>query len=111
MYHEVGLDQFVYYLADYPELIDELLEVNVSEAIAWVEHLPRDLELDAVFLADDIAFQSGPLLNPKWFERAYFSRVARIFPRFIGAAPRCCSIPTAISTGFSTGWSKRASTP
>jgi hypothetical protein len=82
LYHEVGLDQFVYYLADYPELIDDLLEVNVAEAVAWVEHLPRELELDAVFLADDIAFQSGPLLNPRWFERAYFARIARIFAAF-----------------------------
>lgn len=82
LYHEVGLDQFVYYLADYPELIDNLLEVNAAETIVWAEHLPRDLELDAVFLADDIAFRSGPLLNPKWFDRAYFPRVSRIFEAF-----------------------------
>ena len=111
MYHEVGLDQFVYYLADYPELIDELLEVNVSEAVAWVEHLPRDLELDAVFLADDIAFQSGPLLNPRWFERAYFSRVARIFSAFHRRGTKVLFHSDGNLTGFSTGWSKRASTP
>jgi hypothetical protein len=82
LYHEVGLEQFVYYLADYPELIDNLLEVNAAQTIAWVEHMPRDLELDAAFLADDIAFHSGPLFNPKWFERAYFPRVSRVFEAF-----------------------------
>ena len=82
LYHEVGLDQFVYYLTDYPELIDDLLEVSAAEAIAWAEHLPPQLELDAVFLADDLAFRSGPLFNPKWFARAYLPRVARIFAAF-----------------------------
>jgi hypothetical protein len=82
LYHEVGLDQFVYYMADYPELIDELVEANTLETLAWAEHLPQDLELEAVFLADDIAFHSGPLFNPKWFERAYFAKVARIFDAF-----------------------------
>jgi len=82
LYHEVGLDQFVYYMADYPDLIDDLLEVTVNETVAWAEHLPCDLQLDAVFLADDIAFHSGPLFNPKWFERAYLPRMARIFRAF-----------------------------
>ena len=82
LYHEVGLDQFAYYLADDPDLIDNLLEVNAAETIAWVEHLPSDLELDAVFLADDIAYHSGPLFNPKWFECVYFPRVSRVFEAF-----------------------------
>jgi hypothetical protein len=82
LYHEVGLEQFVYYQADYPELIDHLFEVNVAETVAWAEHLPRDLELDAVFLADDIAFNSGPLFSPQWFERAYIPRVSRIVAAF-----------------------------
>jgi hypothetical protein len=79
LYHEVGLDQFVYYLTDYPQLIDDLLDVSTRETAAWADHLPPGLDLDAVFLADDIAFHSGPLFNPRWFERAYFSKVARVF--------------------------------
>lgn len=82
LYHEVGIEQFVYYLTDYPDLIDELLEVNVREAVAWAEHLPNDLGLDAVFLADDIAFHTGPLFNPQWFVRAYLPKVSRIFATY-----------------------------
>jgi hypothetical protein len=37
---EVGLEAFCYYLADYPDLVPELLEVNTLNAVAWVEHLP-----------------------------------------------------------------------
>jgi len=79
LHHEVGLEQFVYYMADYPELMDDLLKVSVAETVAWVEHLPPELELAAVFTADDIAFHSGPLLNPLWFKRAYIPKLASIF--------------------------------
>jgi hypothetical protein len=78
LYHEVGLEQFVYHLADYPELIEELLEAATVEAVSWAGHLPENLDAEAVFIADDIAFHSGPLLNPKWMERVYIPRLGRI---------------------------------
>jgi uroporphyrinogen decarboxylase len=59
-------------------VIEELLECNTLRATAWIEHLPPDHGIEAVFSGDDIAFKSGPLLNPKWFARHYFHRLARI---------------------------------
>lgn len=82
LYDEVGLDKFVYFLADYPDLIEDLLEKNTLETIAWIEHLPADSEIDAVFLADDLAFRTGPLFNPRWMERVYMPRLARIVAAF-----------------------------
>ena len=34
---------------------DELLECNVTKSVAWIERLPPDHGLDAVFIGDDIA--------------------------------------------------------
>jgi hypothetical protein len=75
---EVGLESFSYYLADCPGVIDELLERNTVRAVAWIEHLPPDHGIEAVFGGDDIAFKSGPLLHPRWFAEHYFGRLARI---------------------------------
>ncbi len=78
LYHEVGLEQFSYYLADCPDIIDELLELNTIVSEAWVAHLPADHGVEAVFLADDIAFKTGPFMSPAWFEQHYFPRLARV---------------------------------
>jgi hypothetical protein len=82
IFGEVGLEQFSYYLADQPDIVDELLEDNTRRAITWVEHLPADHGLDAIFLGDDIAFKSGPLLAPAWFRKHYFARLTRVLAAY-----------------------------
>jgi uroporphyrinogen decarboxylase len=82
MFGEVGLEAFSYYLADYPDLIDELLECHTQQSIAWVEHLPEGHGIEAVFSGDDIAFKTGPLLSPAWFSRHYFPRMARLMAAY-----------------------------
>ena len=76
--NEVGLEPFSYYLADCPGVINELLECRTQDAVAWIEHLPPNHGIEAVFSGDDIAFKTGPLLNPRWFEAHYYHRMARI---------------------------------
>lgn len=75
---EVGLEHFSYYLAEYPDIIDELLERHALEAVSWIEHLPERHGIEAVFAGDDIAFKCGPLLAPAWFDAHYFPRFARV---------------------------------
>jgi hypothetical protein len=78
IYGEVGLEQFSYYLADCPGLIDELLECHTLATLALIEHLPADHTLEAVFTGDDIAFQSGPFMHPRWFATHYTPRMTRV---------------------------------
>ena len=78
IFGEVGLEYFSYYLADCPGVIDELLERNTVRAVTWLEHLPPDHGIEALFTGDDIAFKTGPLLSPAWFEEHYYHRMARI---------------------------------
>lgn len=82
LYHEVGLDKFAYFLADHPDLIEELLEINARETILWAEHLPDDPAIDAVFLADDLAYRTSSIFNPRWLDRVYMPRLKRIVAAF-----------------------------
>ena len=82
LYCDTGLDRFVYFLADYPDLIEELLEINTLETILWAAHLPADPDIDAVFLADDLAYRTGSIFNPRWLDRVYMPRLARIVEAF-----------------------------
>ncbi|MCJ7544916.1 MAG: hypothetical protein MUP47_10220 [Phycisphaerae bacterium] len=77
-YHEVGIEQFSYYLADCPGIIDELLERNTRIAEAWIAHLPDGHGVEAVFLADDLAFKTGLFMSPVWLGEHYFPRLARV---------------------------------
>ena len=77
-YHQVGIEQFCYYLADCPGVIDELLELNTQIAEAWIGHVPAGHGVEAVFLPDDIAFKTGPLMSPAWLGEHYFPRLARV---------------------------------
>jgi hypothetical protein len=79
---EIGLEQFSYVLADAPDIIDELLEMKTVSAVRWIEHLPQDHGIEAVFAGDDIAFGSGPLLSPAWFDAFYMPRAARILSAY-----------------------------
>lgn len=75
---EVGLEHFSYYLADFPELIDELLEIGTRRSVKWIGHLPQGHGIEAVFCGDDIAYKGGPMLSPRWFAEHYFHRLARV---------------------------------
>ena len=77
LYGEVGLEDFSYFLADCPDVIAELMEMNTVCAERWYRNLPDNHMIEAGFLADDIAFKSGPLLSPVWMREHYFPRLAR----------------------------------
>jgi uroporphyrinogen decarboxylase len=80
----VGLEAFCYYLADCPEIIDAQLERQAERAVQWIEHLPDDHGIAAVFSGDDIAFTNGPLLRPEWFESSYWPRLKRVVEAYHG---------------------------
>ena len=79
---EVGLEAFSYYLVDCRDVIDGLLEYKTRCAIAFIERLPQNHGIEAVFSGDDIAYKTGPLLSPRWFTEHYFPRAARIYEAY-----------------------------
>ena len=75
---EVGLEAFSYYNADYPDVMDALLEHRAVLATTFVEHLPPAHGIEVAFVGDDIAYNTGPMLSPAWFENHYFDRFRRV---------------------------------
>jgi uroporphyrinogen decarboxylase len=78
IYGEIGLEAFSYFLVDCPDIIIALLEHNTVRAVTMAEHYSAGHGIMAGFLGDDIAFNSGPLLNPAWLREHYFPRLARV---------------------------------
>lgn len=78
IYGEVGLEHFSYYLKDCPDIIAELLEARTQSSLVSIEHLPADHGIEAIFIGDDIAFKTGPMLSPAWFRTHYHPRLARV---------------------------------
>jgi uroporphyrinogen decarboxylase len=78
IYGEIGLEAFSYFLVDCPEVIIAQLEHNMVRAVTLAQHYPQAHGVMAGFLGDDIAFNSGPLLNPAWLREHYFPRLAKV---------------------------------
>lgn len=85
---EVGLERFSWYLADEPGIVEDLLELRTRQALAWIAHLPDGHGIEAVFCGDDIAYKSGPLLSPSWFDEHYLGRLARVCDAYHGRGIR-----------------------
>jgi uroporphyrinogen decarboxylase len=81
---EVGLEKFSYYLYDCEEVILEQLERNTARACRWAETLPDDDPFECVFIGEDIAFKTGPMVRVSWLERHYFPRLARVIDALHG---------------------------
>jgi hypothetical protein len=75
---EIGLEAFSYFLFDCPDVIIAQLEHNTIRSVTTAAHYPADHGVMVGFLGDDIAFKSGPLLDPAWLRKHYFPRLARV---------------------------------
>ncbi len=78
LYSEVGLEAFSYYLVDCPDVIIACMENNTARIETRFNHYPDDHGQVVCFMADDIAFNAGPIFSPDWLRAQYFPRLARI---------------------------------
>lgn len=76
-YTEVGLEQFSYLLADYPEVIEELLEFQMIKSLQFIEHIPKGEPIEGIFLASDIATKNSLIFSPKFLRQVFFPRLAK----------------------------------
>ena len=79
---EVGLEAFSYYSIDCPDIIVQQMECFTLHTVRWLEHLPDDHGIEAAMMGDDICYNSGPFLSPKWFDEHYMPRLARIMDAY-----------------------------
>lgn len=68
----MGLETFCYLLADDPALVAEMFKVGGQLAVGLFETMARQPRVGAFWLADDLAFASGPLFSPAIMRRHLF---------------------------------------
>ena len=74
------LEYMGYLVSDDPELVDRVYEANTSKSVQRVAHLPADwAELcPAVFIGEDMAYNSAPMVSPDFLRHHYWPRLERI---------------------------------
>jgi len=78
VYNEIGLEEFSYIYADSPGIIVDLVNFNLERAVKMVDMIPEDKKPFGIFYADDMAFKSGPLINPSFFTKGYYEGLKKL---------------------------------
>lgn len=70
----MGLEGLSYALADAPDLVQTVLGRYADWAIAVSRHL-KDIGVDFLWTADDMAYKTGPMFSPAAFQRVFKPRL------------------------------------
>ena len=75
-----SLEYLGYLLADDPELVVRVLEANTHKAVQRIEHLPDGWasHCPVVFVGEDMAYKTAPMVPPEFLRRQYWPRFERI---------------------------------
>lgn len=104
----MGVEHLGYQVYDNPKFVEHLLDYCTRDARAMAEIL-AGMDIDFVYVADDVAFNNGPILHPDMMESLWLPRVAHVIEPFkergIPMAFHCCGnlshvIPWLIRLGF-----------
>ena len=79
---EVGLEDFSYYLCDCEDAIIKQLDAYTEYACRFAQGIRDDRPFETVFIGDDIAFKTGPMISPLWLRKHYFPRLARVIDAY-----------------------------
>jgi uroporphyrinogen decarboxylase len=74
----MGLQTFAYLVYDDPELVRAMFEVGGRLAVGLFEHMAALPGVGALWLADDLAYGSGPLCSPRLMRENLFPWYRRI---------------------------------
>jgi len=78
LYNEIGLEQFAYLMADCPQIISAQLEYYTTKSIQKIHHIPPEVKVESIFIAEDIASKDSTLFSPLFLRREFFPRLAKI---------------------------------
>lgn len=77
MFRGLGYEGFAYAMADYPELVDNLLEIYTDWACEVAIQVQK-LGIDILWYADDIAFNTSLMVSPDFFLEKLKPRMKRV---------------------------------
>jgi uroporphyrinogen decarboxylase len=74
----MGLETYIYFSYDYPDVLQEYMEISCDLAVEKVE-ASADLSLSPVVLiAEDFSTKGGPIFNAKFLDKYHFPYVKRL---------------------------------
>ena len=73
----IGYERFCYLLFDNPGLIEKVLDRYFEWEEVVVERLCQ-MDIDALWTTDDMAYKTGPMFSPEVFQRLFFPRMRKI---------------------------------
>lgn len=78
----MGFENFAYKLADDPDFVQMIIEKLAESQMAVLEALLQYDCVGAVWMPDDLAYNSGPIISPQAYRRF-------IFPWYVRMVERC----------------------
>lgn len=79
-YNSMGYEDFIYKLTDEPEFIVACFEVWGEWCARVIERI-NNMDFDIAFVAEDIAFQQGPMVVPAQYEKYIFPFCKKMFAK------------------------------
>lgn len=74
----MGFENVSYTIMDDPGLIQDMMDHLTNLTISVIEPLAKDYHLDFAAMWEDMCFNHGPILQPKYFEEWMVPRLRRI---------------------------------
>lgn len=81
LYHDVGLENFAYLMADEAALLDDVLEVSNLSQLAVIDATLHGFDGPAVHFCDDLGMKNTTLFAPEWLREHYFPRLKQLVAR------------------------------
>ena len=80
----LGTENLSYAWYDYPEMMHDMCELITEFTIAVCDPILQKITPDFIFINEDMAMKSGPLLSPKTYKEFIFPEMKRLVDYFKG---------------------------
>jgi hypothetical protein len=78
LFDAMGLEIFVFFAREYPQLLREYLEVSIANELRRVDAVADPSLSPLILIPEDIATKQGPIFPPDFLEAYHFSYVRRL---------------------------------
>lgn len=78
LFDAMGLEIFVFFAREYPQLLREYLEVSITNELRRVDAVADPALSPLILIPEDIATKHGPIFPPAFLEACHFPYVQRL---------------------------------
>jgi uroporphyrinogen decarboxylase len=77
-FDSMGLDLFVYFYADYPEVFTEYMQASISREVARVRAVADPALSPVILVPEDFASKRGPIFSPAFLHEHHYPHLRRL---------------------------------